>query len=462
MTIALHTFSHATPTRWGTAHTRRPIGFLLRLPFQVLGATLIGVLFPTYLRGRIRLDWLDWTFTAQENAVLATLIAVVIGALILRRMTAYPGVWAVSYVLPVFSVIYMGLIAVFFFLRFEYSGFVIGWSFLLVVVWFAVILSLERRLHRLRLLLIPDGGAKSLAANAQAEWVMAPETTQLSLPFVGETVSANHRTNGVEVGSLSELPADIDGVVADLRADLPPDVERFLADCALKGLAVYHSKQIDEALTGRVEIEHLSENTFGSLIPSSAYFRFKRTMDLVVAVALIPVVALIAAVVAVAIRLDDNGPIFFSQERIGFGGRVFRMLKFRTMHFDGNEGEFFTEENDFRITRIGRWLRHYRIDEMPQIINVLRGEMSWIGPRPEAVPLSKWYESKIPFYSYRHIVRPGVTGWAQVNQGNVAKIAAATGKLHYDFFYIKNFSPWLDLLIAARTLRIIVTGFGSR
>ena len=88
--------------------------------------------------------------------------------------------------------------------------------------------------------------------------------------------------------------------------------------------------------------------------------------------------------------------------------------------------------------------------------------MSWIGPRPEAAYLSQWYESKIPFYSYRHIVRPGITGWAQVNQGNVAQIDGATGKLHYDFFYIKNFSPWLDLLIYAKTIRIILTGFGAR
>ncbi len=88
--------------------------------------------------------------------------------------------------------------------------------------------------------------------------------------------------------------------------------------------------------------------------------------------------------------------------------------------------------------------------------------MSWIGPRPEAVPLAEWYGSKIPFYSYRHIVRPGITGWAAVNQGNVAELPAATGKLNYDFFYIKNFSPWLDLLIAVRTVTILVTGFGSR
>ena len=129
---------------------------------------------------------------------------------------------------------------------------------------------------------------------------------------------------------------------------------------------------------------------------------------------------------------------------------------------DAGNGELFTLENDKRITRVGGFLRRYRIDELPQVINIVRGEMSWIGPGLSSLPLARWYESKIAFYSYRHIVRPGITGWAQVNQGNVAEIAAATDKLQYDFFYIKNFSPWLDLLISARTLLIMLSGFGAR
>ncbi|MEO8619378.1 MAG: sugar transferase, partial [Sphingomicrobium sp.] len=118
--------------------------------------------------------------------------------------------------------------------------------------------------------------------------------------------------------------------------------------------------------------------------------------------------------------------------------------------------------DDVRITRVGRFLRQSRLDELPQIFNILRGEMSFIGPRPEAEVLSSWYTGDVPFYRYRHVVKPGITGWAQVNQGHVATVEEINEKLQYDFFYIKYFSPWLDLLIVFRTLKVMLTGFGSR
>jgi lipopolysaccharide/colanic/teichoic acid biosynthesis glycosyltransferase len=121
-----------------------------------------------------------------------------------------------------------------------------------------------------------------------------------------------------------------------------------------------------------------------------------------------------------------------------------------------------TRENDDRVTRLGRILRKSRIDELPQLINVLKGEMSLIGPRPEAAVLSAWYEAEIPFYRYRHVVRPGITGWAQVMQGHVAEVEEVRSKLYYDFYYIKNFSLWIDSLIVLRTLATMITGNGAR
>ncbi len=371
---------------------------------------------------------------SMENTIYATFAAMLFGAYLLRRMTRYPGVRSMFFLLPSFSIAY-GALAMFFVLtRIDYSRFQFLASFALAILWFGFVRVIEPRVRRQRLATVPFGDTAHLTSLSQADWVplRAPDG----------------------------IPPGVTGIVADLRAELPSDWERFIAHVSLRGMPVYHSKMIFEAFTGQAPIQHLSENNFGSLLPSSIYIRFKRVLDLAASLAVLPIVILISIPVAAAIWLDDRGPIIFRQKRMGYQGRSFVMLKFRTMR--NLEGRAFTEENDPRITRVGRFLRHSRIDELPQIVNIFRGDMSWIGPRPEAIKLSKRYEKKIPFYSYRHIVRPGITGWAQVNQGNVAQVKAATNKLHYDFYYIKNFSPWLDILIIAKTIRIVVTGFGSR
>jgi lipopolysaccharide/colanic/teichoic acid biosynthesis glycosyltransferase len=283
-----------------------------------------------------------------------------------------------------------------------------------------------------------------------------------------------------EVGNLAKIEAidwirlsypdevqPLNAVVADLRADIPPEWERFLSNCALEGKLVMHVKEIEESLTGRVSIEHLSENHLGSLIPGIVFTRFKRILDLGFCLVLLPPLAPLMLLVALAVKLDSPGPILFRQQRMGFRGRPFNMYKFRSMaHYVGaisdRRAHAMTRDCDSRVTRIGSFLRQYRLDELPQIFNILKGEMSWIGPRPEAMELSTWYENELPFYRYRHIVRPGITGWAQVKQGHVAEVDEVLGKLHYDFYYIKNFSFWLDLLIVGGTIRTIASGFGAR
>jgi lipopolysaccharide/colanic/teichoic acid biosynthesis glycosyltransferase len=128
----------------------------------------------------------------------------------------------------------------------------------------------------------------------------------------------------------------------------------------------------------------------------------------------------------------------------------------------GDVASDMTLSDDQRITRIGRFIRRTRIDELPQVINILLGQMSWIGPRPETIALSEWYEMKIPFYRYRHIVRPGITGWAQVKQGHVTSVDSVREKLEYDFYYVRNFSIWLDMLIVMQTFRVVLTGHGAK
>jgi lipopolysaccharide/colanic/teichoic acid biosynthesis glycosyltransferase len=171
------------------------------------------------------------------------------------------------------------------------------------------------------------------------------------------------------------------------------------------------------------------------------------------------------ALVAIAIRLDSKGPVLFRQKRVGHAGKSITVYKFRTMRPIEIEDELdaaITKDGDDRVTRVGHWLRMLRLDELPQIFNILKWQMSWIGPRPEAEVLSVWYTSELPFYRYRHVVKPGISGWAQVNQGHVAEVDEVHRKLQYDFYYIKYFSPWLDLLILFRTIKTMLTGSGAK
>jgi lipopolysaccharide/colanic/teichoic acid biosynthesis glycosyltransferase len=410
---------------------RHPLRFLARNRYQLLGAALLGVVAPALLR-----TGFTWGSGSMPNTAAGTFAAMLLGAYLLRRVTGFPGTRSEYYVLPVFLITFGVAVALFFFLRLDYSRLQFLMSFAFVVGWFGLVRVIERRVRRPNLSVLPFGDAKRVMTSEGADWML--------------------------IRSSEELPAGATGIVADFNADLAAEWERFLAKAVLAGIPVYHWKQTAESLTGRVEIEHLSENTFGSLLPSSIYLRFKRLIDVAATIVALPLIVLVAGPAALAIWLFDGRPILFRQARIGLGARPFTMLKFRTMRCCGGEGRPFTEADDPRVTRVGRFLRRTRIDELPQVVNILRGEMSWIGPRPEAVELAEWYESQIAFYSYRHSVRPGVTGWAQVHQGNVAEIKAATGKLHYDFYYIKYFSPWLDLLIAAKTLPVLLTGHGAR
>jgi lipopolysaccharide/colanic/teichoic acid biosynthesis glycosyltransferase len=253
--------------------------------------------------------------------------------------------------------------------------------------------------------------------------------------------------------------------VADFSAEIPAEWEALLADAALEGRMVYQVKQLFESLTGRVSIEHLSENSFGSLVPARGYFHLKTLADLMLALLVLPVALPVMAGIALAIRLDGPGPVLFRQRRVGQAGKYFDMLKFRTMvqrDANGDRDEAITNHGDARVTKIGVRLRRSRLDELPQIFNIIAGQMSWIGPRPEAEVLSVWYTSELPFYRYRHVVKPGISGWAQVNQGHVAEVNEVHRKLQYDFYYIKYFSPWLDVLILFRTIKTMLTGFGSR
>jgi lipopolysaccharide/colanic/teichoic acid biosynthesis glycosyltransferase len=169
-------------------------------------------------------------------------------------------------------------------------------------------------------------------------------------------------------------------------------------------------------------------------------------------------------IIALLIKLDSKGPVFFKQVRVGEGEKPFVLIKFRTMSQDAEKttGAVWAEKNDSRVTKLGSFLRKTRLDEIPQLFNILRGDMSFIGPRPERPEFVEDLKKVIPFYSERHFVKPGLTGWAQVRYTYAASVEDAIEKLRYDLFYIKNMSIFLDTLIILETVKVILFRRGSR
>jgi lipopolysaccharide/colanic/teichoic acid biosynthesis glycosyltransferase len=209
---------------------------------------------------------------------------------------------------------------------------------------------------------------------------------------------------------------------------------------------------------------HLAEGwELSAPVSRNEYAPFKRFFDIVLTVITAPIWAVMGALITVAVKMDSRGPAIYRQRRVGRGGEVFTLYKFRTMVLDAERnGPQFAAVGDDRLTRVGRLLRRFRIDEIPQLLNVLKGDLSLVGPRPERPEFTELFEQSIPFYAYRTIVRPGVTGWAQVNYGYADDEADTIEKLTYDLYYVKHMSPWLDLQILGRSVWTILSGFGAQ
>lgn len=415
-------------------------GTLLRARYQIPIGILFAIVLPMAVRGIA--TGISPALPTQYITAIGGMIALVLGYLSYRRIQVFPGINSGGYIATAFTITFMVLAVVLFMLRLDYSRLQFLSSYLLTIAFFTFI-HLKFVVHRAILLgVVPNGATQALPRIDRVIWF--------------------------NLESPSAAPLELNGVVVDLGADHCDEWKARIADFALQGTPVYHVKEAIEQLTGRVEIAHLSENTLGSLNPNAMYIKIKAIVDAILAMVLLIVLCLPMLVVALLIRLDSSGPALFRQQRTGFRARPFTVYKFRSMLVSTDTAAIdarlsaVTQDKDPRITRIGALLRRTRLDELPQLINVLKGEMSLIGPRPEAVALTRWYEAEIPFYHYRHIIKPGLTGWAQVNQGHVADVTDVQEKLNLDFYYIKNFSMWLDMLIAIRTVQIMLTGHGAR
>ena len=218
--------------------------------------------------------------------------------------------------------------------------------------------------------------------------------------------------------------------------------------------------------SGRIEPESLSAQEFSKEIEPKLKANggaFKRFIDIVLAAALLIVLSPIIIVAALAVKLDSSGPVFYRQTRLGSGGVPFQIVKFRSMRQDAErDGAKWAAKNDDRVTRVGRFIRKTRIDEIPQAINVLRGEMSFVGPRPERPEFVETLRREIPNYDLRHLVKPGITGWAQVKYVYGASVADAREKLTFDLYYMRHYSFWFDIAIVFMTIKVALLGVGSR
>ena len=244
-----------------------------------------------------------------------------------------------------------------------------------------------------------------------------------------------------------------------------PAVGGAIAELVARGHDLTSESSVLRTAEGRVDVTRADplglllgrRRSFGADLAS-------RALDVLLASVLLVLLAPLFVVVAIAIVIDDGFPVFYRQARVGRGGQPFDVVKFRSMRRDAESlsGPVWAADGDPRVTRVGRFLRRYRIDELPQLVNVLLGEMAMVGPRPERPHFNEVLRRTVPLFEMRTIVRPGITGWAQVRLAYGASSDDARDKLEYDLFYVMHRSPWFDLTVLAETARVVLTGTGSR
>lgn len=377
-------------------------------------------------------------FGPAELTITATAVAYMIVWYCGRRLDAFPRATLqgnVGYVAPIAVLTYAVIAALLLLLRLDYSRFQLFGSGALTLLWMAAVAQLRARYLIRNYAVIPRAAIGSLPRLQTCRW----------LDFV----------------DVQQRHLRVDAIVADLSGELEEGQIEALADAAIAGVPVLDRRYIVENMTGRTPLGGLTPNEFGALLPSRQYLMIRRAVELVLTLLALPLLLPVMTTVALIVRLDSPGPVFFLQTRIGRRGLPFRMVKFRTM-FHNAGGPSFTTSSDSRITRSGHWLRKCRLDELPQLFNILKGEMSWVGPRPEAETLEKRYVRDIEYFALRSIVRPGVTGWAQINQGYAHEADEMRSKLEYDLYYLKHCSLWLDLMICLRTFAVVFYGTGAR
>jgi exopolysaccharide biosynthesis polyprenyl glycosylphosphotransferase len=323
------------------------------------------------------------------------------------------------------------------------------WIYLQVSRW--TLSKIWRSMHEsFRWMFIADTDTKSFVMKD-----IQSAKTNVSIDWVSK-ISEEH---------LLQNASHLFGVVFSVK-NRDPGLIDTLMKVRMQGLPVFDLIEFYESQFKKVPIFYLSAEFFSfskgfSLLGNSYLQRQKRLSDIAISLPLLILTTPVMALVAILIRMESKGGALYWQERSGKDGRVFILYKFRSMRSDAEKsGAQWAQVNDSRVTALGKILRKTRLDELPQLWNILKGDMSFVGPRPERPQFNSELEKSIPFYQLRHLVRPGLTGWAQVHYPYGASIEDAFQKLQYDLFYVKNFSLFLDLQVILKTVRVVVLGQG--
>ena len=337
---------------------------------------------------------------------------------------------------------------------------------MLLIIWrwmYAVVLGVGHA--RQRVLIIGAGVTGTILAEAFKQY---PHYQPIGFIDDNRQLHGKFCQNIPVLGDRHNLSSDIgryniDEIVLAISKPIDDELLQLLTNFHERGIAITPMPVLYEQITGKVAVEHVGSQWYSALPlkknPFDTFNRIgKRILDLICGTIISSVFVVVFPFVAIAIKLDSPGTIFYKQERVGQYGAKFTVYKFRSMVTDAerNGKAQWAVKGDARITKVGNFIRKTRLDELPQVLNVLRGEMSMVGPRPERYQFIKELQQQIPFYRTRLAVKPGLTGWAQINYGYGSTIEDALIKLQYDLYYLKHWSPWLDLKILLRTFSVVL------
>jgi lipopolysaccharide/colanic/teichoic acid biosynthesis glycosyltransferase/glycosyltransferase involved in cell wall biosynthesis len=447
---------------WPMAPTRRQRGALAserarhqqsRLWWSLLGTTLLALAWALGLWWRQR----GWVTVDFSRTVLASALPYAVAAHLLYRGAHLPAAERGGLLLVTTAVPFVLTPLGFALLQVPYSRGALLLCYLLTTLWFWLGDRWLIAPRALRLLCWHDDQPRQLHALLERLGPAAQAAAAQRLQLL------QWPAHWPDTPGFSAPELAVDGALADMPCGQQARGQRhaILTWLKLHHVRLYSTQAVAEALSGRVP-DAVLQSELWQPDGNPAYDLLKRALDVSAVLLTLPLWLPLAAVVALAVRLDSPGPALFSQWRTGLHGRPFRIHKFRSMRHTGQDLPRFAGEHDPRITRLGAWLRRTRLDEIPQLWNVLRGDMSLIGPRPEQTAFVARFAQDIPSYPYRHLVRPGLSGWAQVQQGYAAGAQETAVKLSYDLYYVSHYSLAMDLLILAKTLRTVLTGDGAR